>query len=79
MPVTRASYALLFSVLFYRFILSFLGIWGFYFPTLPPLFVSQDAESFVTDTDPAMSSEARGGLPRAQASHQGSQAGGGLR
>jgi hypothetical protein len=34
----------------------------------------RDAQSFSTGIDPAMSSEAQGGLPRAQASRQGSQA-----
>jgi hypothetical protein len=51
----------------------------FVFQRFSNLLCLRDAQSFGTGTDPAMSSEAQGGLPREQASRQGSRAFGGLR
>jgi hypothetical protein len=66
-----------FFCLFYRFTLSFLVIWGILFSnSFFNSFVSGCA-IFVTNADPALRSEAQGGLPRAQATHQGSRASGG--
>jgi hypothetical protein len=75
-PVTGASYLPSFFRLFYRFTFRLLGIWGFLFSnSFFQLLVSGRA-IFVADIDPAMSSEALGGLPQVQATRQGSQASG---
>jgi hypothetical protein len=44
---------------------SFLGIWGFLFSNYFFNYLSQESSIVVTGADPAMSSEARGGLPQA--------------
>jgi hypothetical protein len=48
----------LFFILFYRFILSFSGIWGFLFSNSSSTFCVLGCAIYVTDADPAMSSEA---------------------
>jgi hypothetical protein len=73
--VTGASYSLFFFRLFYRFFFVFRDLGFFIFQLFLQLLVSGWA-IFIADADPAMSSEALGGLPRAQATRQGSRASG---
>jgi hypothetical protein len=51
--------------LFYRFVFSFSGIWGFLFSNSFFNYLSQESPDVVTGADPNMSSEAQGGLPSA--------------
>jgi hypothetical protein len=51
--------------LFYRFVSSFPGIWGFLFFNSFFNYLSQESPNVVTGADPDMSSEAQGGLPSA--------------
>jgi hypothetical protein len=75
-PVTRASY----SPLFFRFVLPIyfvvFGDLGFFVWFSNSFFNScvSGCAIFIIDADPAMSSEALGGLPPAQATRQGSRA-----
>jgi hypothetical protein len=64
-PVTGASYSPFFFRLFYRFVFSFSGIWGFLFSNLFFNYLSQESSIIVAGADPVMSSEAQGGLPQA--------------
>jgi hypothetical protein len=49
--------------LFYRFVFLFLGIWGFLFSNSFFNYLSQESSNVIAGADPAMSSEAQGGLP----------------
>jgi hypothetical protein len=51
-----------FFYLFYRFVFSFPGIWGFLFSNSFFNFLSQESPNVVAGADPDMSSEAQGGL-----------------
>jgi hypothetical protein len=73
-PVKGASYLLFLFSFVLSICFSFLGIWGFLFFNSFFNYFSQESAIIITDTDPAMSSEALGGLPRAQTTRQGSQA-----
>jgi hypothetical protein len=50
--------------LFYRFVFSFLGIWGFFSNSFFN-YLSHESPDIVAGADPNMSSEAQGGLPSA--------------
>jgi hypothetical protein len=75
--VTGASYSLSVLICVIDLLYHFWGFGFFVFQLFLHIFISQDAQSIITDADPAMSSKAQGGLPRAQASRQGSRASGG--
>jgi hypothetical protein len=75
-PVTGASYSPFLFFLFYRFTFLLSGIWGFLFSNSFFQLLVLGRAVFVTDADPVMSSEMPGGLPRVQATHQGSRASG---
>jgi hypothetical protein len=69
-PVIGASY----SPFFLSICFSFLGIWGFLFSNYFFNYLFQESAIIVAGADPAMSSEALGGLPQAQTTCQGSPA-----
>jgi hypothetical protein len=75
MPVTGASYSPFFFCLFVDLFFIFRDLGFFVFQLFLQLVISGSA-IFVADADPSMRSEALGGLPRAQATRQGSRAGG---
>jgi hypothetical protein len=64
-PVTGASYLLFLFLFVLSICLSFLGIWGFLFSNYFFNYLSQESSVVIADADPAVSSEAQGGLPQA--------------
>jgi hypothetical protein len=55
--------------LFYRFISSFSGIWGFFLSNSFFNLLSQESSSVLAGADPVLSSEAQGGLPTVLTTH----------